>query len=391
MFGITVLSGSIALFGVAALAYINSLDILHPLVQALGLASLAVVGVVISERRPIESGTTPTSTAYSLEATSSQGIRALVVGAGHVGRTLAHNLEADGRYNVVGFVDDHLETVEGLNKPILGDRYSTAELVAAYDIQEVFLAYAPTWQQKLAEDLTETSAAVTVNIVPTPFESLIHTGRVENAGDIAFVRVSDRKPTGFPLVKRGGDLLIASIALLMSAPLSAAVWLLIKLTSAGPAVFAQERVGRNGKNFTLYKFRTMYSDAEVRTGPVLANGHRDNRLTPVGKWVRLFRIDEIPQLWNVLKGEMSLIGPRPERPMFVSEFAKVSPSYCRRHDVRPGITGLAQVRGGYHTDWRDKLRFDLYYITHQSIWLDLRILLKTFLVVLLPDKSKQTK
>src|SRR5579883_549346 len=141
----------------------------------------------------------------------------------------------------------------------------------------------------------------------------------------------------------------------------------------------------------MYKFRTMVPNAEAATGPVLSSGKRDPRLTPLGVWIRAVRVDEIPQLWNVLKGDMSMVGPRPERPCFTEEYDQTIPAYSRRHQVRPGITGLAQVCGGYHTDARDKLRFDLLYISHQSFWLDLWLLLRTVLVVVLPHRQKFDK
>jgi lipopolysaccharide/colanic/teichoic acid biosynthesis glycosyltransferase len=126
----------------------------------------------------------------------------------------------------------------------------------------------------------------------------------------------------------------------------------------------------------------MVQDAEARTGPVLSSGRDDSRLTLIGRWLKLFRLDELPQLWNVVRGEMSLVGPRPERPCFVAEFEQSIPGYGKRHQVRPGITGLAQVCGGYHTLAQDKLRFDVFYVANQSVWLDLSIVWRTVLVVL---------
>jgi lipopolysaccharide/colanic/teichoic acid biosynthesis glycosyltransferase len=182
--------------------------------------------------------------------------------------------------------------------------------------------------------------------------------------------------------KRVFDVCVSLAGLAIAAPAMALIAILIKRDS-GPAVFVQERIGRGGRTFNLYKFRTMIPDAEAKTGPVLAEGMADARLTRIGRRLKSIRLDELPQLWNVLRGDMSLVGPRPERPCFVTRFETLNPTYARRHDVRPGITGLAQIYGGYHTDWRDKLRFDLNYISRQSLLLDLRILLKTFSVVLL--------
>ncbi len=311
-------------------------------------------------------------------------IRALIVGAGSLGRDLARNLQSDGRYRVVGFADDTIESSEFEEGVVLGGRNDVAHLVEDYVIDEVFIAYAPTWQQHMVEHLTTYHPDVHVHVVPSPYESMINTGAVVSRGDIALVQLTsgERKVRG--VIKRSFDLVCALLGLLLLAPLFLFVAALIRVASPGPAFFIQERVGRRGKTFRLYKFRTMVINAESATGPVLANGKNDPRLTRVGRFIRMCRIDELPQLINVVRGEMSLVGPRPERPYFVKKYEASTPAYRRRHSVRPGITGLAQVLGGYHTDPRDKLRFDLIYVTHQSIWLDLTILYRTLAVVLRP-------
>jgi len=152
--------------------------------------------------------------------------------------------------------------------------------------------------------------------------------------------------------------------------------LFIRLTSPGPVIYAQERVGLQGRIFTLYKLRTMIADAEHESGPVLSS-EEDDRVTGVGRFLRLTRIDELPQLYNVLRGELSVVGPRPERPYFVNKFQKEMPEYSLRHLVKPGITGLAQVAGYYATNTHDKLRYDLYYLAEYSLFLDFSILLQT--------------
>lgn len=309
--------------------------------------------------------------------------RVLIVGSGGVGQTLAGSLEATGKYLVIGFTDDPEEADPLSRWPILGHRSETAQLALEFLADEVIVAYAPTWQQTLTNELALKTPNVSVKIVPSFYETLLRMEDVESHGDIALVRLTTFKSRD--LIKRVSDTLVAILGLLLMAPLMAIVALLIKITSPGPAVFAQERIGRFGQKFNVYKFRTMVADAEARSGPILANGTKDSRLTPLGKWLRLFRFDELPQLWNVLCGEMSLVGPRPERPVFVEKFLETVPAYAQRHLVRPGITGLAQVCGGYHTDARDKLRFDLIYVSHRSVWLDLSILLRTVLVVVLPN------
>ncbi len=314
--------------------------------------------------------------------------RVLIVGAGAVGTTLAHSLTSDGRYTVVGFVDDDLDGASAGEFPLLGVRTNIVQLIEQYRIDDVVLAYAPTWQQQLAEELTLWHPGVCVRIVPSSYEALLSVQDVESFGDIALVRLVTRVDGFKDVVKRAFDIGFALSGLILLSPLLAAVALLVRLTSRGPVIFSQVRTGRFGKPFVLYKFRTMITDAETGTGPVLARGRNDSRLTAIGKWLRALRIDEVPQLWNVLCGDMSLVGPRPERPFFVRQFELQSPAYAQRHQVRPGITGLAQVCGGYHTDARDKLRFDLIYVSHYSVWLDLSILLRTLMVIAKPGSEQ---
>lgn len=184
--------------------------------------------------------------------------------------------------------------------------------------------------------------------------------------------------------KRVIDIVAASVLLAILSPLMGLAAIAIKLNSPGPLLYSQVRSGYNGQAFRVYKFRSMYQDAE-RLGAQWAMEH-DPRVTPVGRWLRATRIDELPQLWNVLNGEMSLIGPRPERPEFDVKLAEVIPYYNRRYSIKPGITGWAQVMYPYGAsvdDARQKLSYDLYYIKHYSFALDLVIALKTIRVVLL--------
>jgi lipopolysaccharide/colanic/teichoic acid biosynthesis glycosyltransferase len=166
-----------------------------------------------------------------------------------------------------------------------------------------------------------------------------------------------------------------------TAPAIALAALAVKLTSPGPVLFCQERVTKDGHSFTIFKLRTMVVDAEKHTGPTLSAGKSDARITPVGKLLRATRLDELPQLINVLRGEMSIVGPRPERPCFVRQFEEQIPGYRERHQVLPGITGMAQVHGGYAIDAEMKLRYDLLYVYNWSPWLDLKIMLQTVATV----------
>jgi len=185
-------------------------------------------------------------------------------------------------------------------------------------------------------------------------------------------------------VKSVLDFIGALCLFIIAAPIMAAVAVAIKLTSPGPVLFRQVRVGQDGSDFVLYKFRSMPEDVEAKTGPVWS-GDGDSRATPVGHYLRKFHLDELPQVFNVLRGEMSLVGPRPERRCFVSFLQRLIPNYNLRHSVKPGITGLAQVYYPYGASVEDaceKLRYELYYARHISLSLDFRALAKTIKVVL---------
>ena len=180
------------------------------------------------------------------------------------------------------------------------------------------------------------------------------------------------------------DICLSFVLIVVFLPVILITTLTIKLDSTGPIIYRQKRLGKNGKPFTLFKFRSMYQDAE--TNEAIWAKRRDNRVTRVGKWIRIFRIDEIPQLFNVFRGDMSIVGPRPERPEFVNELENEIPYYFIRHSVKPGITGWAQINYPYGASVEDslnKLEFDLYYVKNMSLWLDIRIILKTISVILL--------
>jgi exopolysaccharide biosynthesis polyprenyl glycosylphosphotransferase len=186
--------------------------------------------------------------------------------------------------------------------------------------------------------------------------------------------------------KRVVDIIAAGIGLIVAGPLMALVALAIRVSSPGAALYHQRRVGQHGRIFTLHKFRSMCEDAEAATGPVWAAKEGDSRVTAVGRFLRRTRLDELPQLWNVLKGDMSLVGPRPERPEFVAELTRQIPFYGQRHVVRPGLTGWAQVRYTYGASVEDalqKLQYDLFYIKNLSLPLDLFIILDTIKTVIL--------
>lgn len=192
------------------------------------------------------------------------------------------------------------------------------------------------------------------------------------------------------ILKRMLDIAVSIPAIIILLPLMALTAIAIKADSRGPVIYSQERVGQYGKTFKVYKFRSMKQDAEAQSGPVLAK-EGDSRITKVGRFIRATRIDELPQLFNVLKGEMSIVGPRPERPFFVEQFIKEKPEYAYRHNVKPGITGLAQIAGKYNTTAYDKLIYDLIYIQEVSIKTDLIIMLQTLKVLITKESTEGVK
>ncbi len=226
---------------------------------------------------------------------------------------------------------------------------------------------------------------VRIGDVSSFYEQL--TGRVSLeslSSDDLFISSAGLAPAA-QAFKRSLDILAAAAGLLLAFPLGLFTALLIKLDSRGPVLYSQERVGADGEVFTIHKFRSMRTDAERGSGPVWASSD-DDRITRVGRWLRKLRVDEIPQLWAVIRNDMSLVGPRPERPFFVSELERSIPHYGQRHIVKPGITGWAQINHSYGNTPDDaflKLQYDLYYIKNRSFALDIAILLRTVKVVVL--------
>lgn len=185
-------------------------------------------------------------------------------------------------------------------------------------------------------------------------------------------------------VKRVGDFLLATISLLLVSPLMLLIYIMVRCEDGGPAIFRQERIGRFGRPFNIYKFRSMTVDAE-KNGPQLCSHKKDERLTRIGKFLRKHHLDELPQLWNVLCGDMSFIGPRPERKFYIDQIMERDPRYKNLYQIRPGVTSYATLYNGY-TDTMEKmlrrLDMDLYYLEHRSWWLDARILGKTFIKII---------
>jgi Undecaprenyl-phosphate glucose phosphotransferase len=311
--------------------------------------------------------------------------RVLIVGAGELGRLVADKVleHRELGFKVVGFVDDraggdHLG-YRGL--PLLGTLTETEEILQRDKIEQLYVALPLEDHMKMLSVVEAASRQIVdVKVVPDLLQFIALRARLEDLDGVPIININDVPLQGFnTVVKRGVDVALSAAALAVLFVPFGLISLLVRLTSSGPVFYKQERMGLDGKSFTVYKFRSMYHDAEAETGPVWAR-EDDPRRTPVGSWLRRFSLDELPQLWNVLKGEMSLVGPRPERPFFVEQFKQRFPQYMLRHKVKAGMTGWAQVNGWRgNTSIEKRIEYDLYYIENWSVSLDFKIMWLTVL------------
>lgn len=312
--------------------------------------------------------------------------RVLIVGTGPIAVELSAELSRRAKwgYRVVGLVaraeDDALAEVEGAGAPVLGSVHELTRLVQEHDVDRLIVA-SPVALRELFEDVALSGdGSVRVDVVPELYEIFI--GEVDSiVADIPLMQITHRPPQWYATAKRLIDFALALVFLVVLSPVLLLAALAIAFTMGRPVFFDQERLGRDMKPFRVHKFRTMVRDAEAKSGPVLAEAE-DPRITPVGRVLRRFRIDELPQLINIVAGEMSFVGPRPERAFFVEQHLKSIPGYRERFRVKPGATGLAQVSGGYATTPERKLKYDLIYMYHQNVLMDVRIVVDTIRVVL---------
>ncbi|PIQ62503.1 MAG: exopolysaccharide biosynthesis polyprenyl glycosylphosphotransferase [Bacteroidetes bacterium CG12_big_fil_rev_8_21_14_0_65_60_17] len=259
-------------------------------------------------------------------------------------------------------------------------------LIDRLDIQDVLIALGSSDGEALMKVLTLCDGKnVHLKLVPDFYSIIGGMARTEHMYGLPLIEVQPEPMQVWEyVVKRLLDVVVSLVVLLIGLPLWIVIGLLVRVTSHGPAIYRQKRIGRHGKPFTMYKFRTMKNNAEAGTGPVWAQAN-DPRYTALGRWLRRTRLDEIPQFVNVLRGDMSLVGPRPERPYFVEKLARDIPLYNRRHRVKPGITGWAQVKWKYDTsleDVRQKVKYDLFYIENMSLKRDFQILFRTIYTAL---------
>lgn len=319
--------------------------------------------------------------------------RLLLVGTGAAAVSLAREM-FDRRHEIgveiVGFVDPDPTRVGApvLNPGIIGTVEDIPSIVRARGVDRVVVSLSDARGKLPMDKLLEMKLdGVSFDHLASVYERYTGKIAVENLRPSWFIFSEGfRKSRALSAAKRATDVLVSLLGIVLAAPIAMGVALAVRLTSSGPVLYHQSRVGKTGRVFTVHKFRSMRLDAEALTGPVWASKNGDPRVTSVGRWLRRLRLDELPQLWNVLKGDMSFVGPRPERPEFVAQLTKVIPFYGQRHIVRPGLTGWAQVRYTYGASAEDalqKLQYDLFYIKNLSLSLDLFIITETVKTVLL--------
>ncbi|HWA06359.1 MAG TPA: sugar transferase [Ignavibacteria bacterium] len=285
-------------------------------------------------------------------------------------------------YKFIGFVSIGKSNASG---KLLGDILSLKRIIEIYRISEVLIALEENEKEKLFDIIRYCQETdVNLKIMPDTYEIVSGLAKTNQLYGVPFIEVMPEiMPYGSKLFKRVLDVFISGFLLLLLSPLLILIVILIKITSKGPIFYRQVRVGRNSRQFNMYKFRSMVKDAE-EYGPEWA-GEKDSRITGIGRIIRKVYLDEIPQLLNVLKNEMSIVGPRPERPYFVERLSTEIPYYYKRLSVKPGITGWAQIKHKYDSsldDVKEKLKFDFYYIENMSLKLDFKIMVNTFLVII---------
>jgi|TARA_R100000005_G_scaffold95109_1_gene75398 exopolysaccharide biosynthesis polyprenyl glycosylphosphotransferase len=318
--------------------------------------------------------------------------RTVIVGTGHTAKAAYDDLNRNKTLGmeVLGFIQVNGKAPAPetgiLPEDVIGNLDHIKEILNERQVQDILVALEPDRRQDLVDVISKVdSPDVSLKLLPDFYQLVSGLSKTNQIFGMPLVEIS---PEPMPLwektVKRVFDILVSLVMLLLTLPFLILIGLAIRLSSPGPAIYRQKRVGRNGKIFTIYKFRTMLDNAEKHSGPTWATKD-DPRVTKLGYWLRKLRIDEVPQFLNVLKGDMSLVGPRPERPHFVEQFSTQIPLYTRRLRVRPGITGWAQVKWKYDTsldDVKEKTKFDLFYIENASLRMDAKILINTMITVI---------
>ena len=306
--------------------------------------------------------------------------RILIAGAGDLGRAVADRIieHRELGYRIIGFIDDRAagDRLGYRGLPLLGTLAEAGEVAQREQIDQMYIALPLEEHTKMLQVVESASREmIDIKVVPDLLQFIALRARLEELDGVPIINLNDVPLQGFnSALKRTIDAVLSALALAVLALPLGILAALVRLTSPGPILYRQERMGLDGKAFTVYKFRSMWEWAERDTGPVWARDD-DPRCTPVGGFLRRFDLDELPQLWNVFKGDMSIVGPRPERPFFVQQFKQRFPQYMLRHKVKSGITGWAQVNGWRgNTSIEKRIEYDLYYIENWSVGLDLKIM-----------------
>ena len=340
-----------------------------------GIFALNVVGFIVFA--------TTARVIYSSFGTDFLKRRAVVVSGGDIRPALLNELKraTASTYDIQGYVAPTRDVSAPTTAPWLGDGSELLKTVEDRRIDTLIVSSnLDAWQRHLFSLMTARHRGVEIVDFATTCERFLNRVPAEHVSELWLLwGLMGRSSFYVTRLKRLVDLALALLLLVPALPLMAAIAVAIRLTSRGPVLYAQERVGRHHRPFRLLKFRSMVPGAEDSSGPVWAQ-ENDPRVTPVGRFLRRTRLDELPQLLNVVRGDMSLVGPRPERGVFVEEFLRALPMYDQRHAVRPGLTGWGQIHYDYaasHEQTREKLEYDLFYVKNASLLLDLAILLRT--------------
>lgn len=316
----------------------------------------------------------------------------IIIGSGQRAKTLYEEITGRKKSlgnHFVGFVDTNSSGKNMLSEylPKLGELQQLNTLINEQAIEEVIIAIETTEHNRLRQILNtlfDFDDKVLVKIIPDMYDILLGNVKMSHVYGAVLIEIKqDLMPRWQQLIKRLIDIVASGTLLILLFPLLIYIFIRVRFSSSGPIFFKQERIGLNAKPFNIYKFRSMYTDAE-EAGPQLSSEH-DIRITPWGKIMRKWRLDELPQFWNVIKGDMSLVGPRPERQFFIDQIVEKAPHYKQLLKVRPGITSWGQVKYGYASnidEMLQRLKFDILYIENMSLALDFKIMFYTVLVLL---------
>ncbi len=317
------------------------------------------------------------------------GFRTVIIGGSDKAVSIYNeivNLPKGIGNHFVGFIN--LNGVDRLLEdkiPYLGHAENLESILREHKIEEVIIALETTNHDRLRSIISRIEGRdVKIKISPDMYDILSGSVKMNNLfGALLFEVNSDEMPVGQKIMKRIIDIVVSIISIIVLIPLYIVLGIIVKMTSTGPVLFKQDRIGLHGSTFKIIKFRTMYVDAE-KAGPQLSSSN-DPRITKIGRYMRKLRLDEFPQFFNVLKGEMSLVGPRPERQFFIDQIVKIEPQYLHLTKVRPGITSWGQVKYGYAENVEqmlDRMKYDLLYLKNRTLALDFKIMLYTILIVI---------